>query len=125
MTAIWRVKARLSRLTSGLAGREMMTTAGLTMSADRAAAALLHKPRGIPCTTPRYKSACKSKPTPPTYRTTNWRDDNAALKQRGSLQIWFDPETVWLAEPGGKRGRPARFTDAAIQPRRLRRYPLA
>ena len=23
----------------------------------------------------------------------------AALKQRGSLQIWFDPETVWLAEP--------------------------
>ena len=40
---------------------------------------------------------------------------NAALKQRGSLQIWFDPETVWLAEPSGKRGRPATFTDAAIQ----------
>ena len=56
-----------------------------------------------------------SKPTPPTYRTTNWRDYNAALKQRGSLQIWFDPETVWLAEPSGKRGRPATFTDAAIQ----------
>lgn len=56
-----------------------------------------------------------SKPIPPTYRTTNWRACNAALKQRGSLQIWFDPETVWLAEPGGKRGRPATFTDAAIQ----------
>ena len=39
----------------------------------------------------------------------------ASLKQRGSLQIWFDPETVWLAEPSGKRGRPASFTDAAIQ----------
>ena len=38
-----------------------------------------------------------------------------SLKQRGSLQIWFDPETVWLAEPSGKRGRPARFSDAAIQ----------
>ena len=56
-----------------------------------------------------------SKPTPPTYRTTNWRAYNAALKQRGSLQIWFDPETVWLAEPSGKRGRSATFTDAAIQ----------
>ena len=56
-----------------------------------------------------------SKPAPPTYRTTNWRSYNAALKQRGSLLIWFDPETVWLAEPGGKRGRSATFTDAAIQ----------
>lgn len=37
------------------------------------------------------------------------------MKQRGSLQIWFDPETVWLAEPSGKQGRPATFTDAAIQ----------
>lgn len=56
-----------------------------------------------------------SKPAPPTYRTTNWRSYNAALKQRGSLLIWFDPETVWLAAPNGKRGRPATFTDAAIQ----------
>lgn len=56
-----------------------------------------------------------SKPTPPTYRTTNWRGYNAALKQRGSLLIWFDPETVWLAAPNGKRGRSATFTDAAIQ----------
>ena len=28
---------------------------------------------------------------------------------------WFDPETVWLAKPSGKRGRSATFTDAAIQ----------
>ena len=39
----------------------------------------------------------------------------AALKQRGSLLIWFDPETEWLAAPTGKRGRSATFTDAAIQ----------
>ena len=39
----------------------------------------------------------------------------AALKQRGALQIRFDPETVWLAGPRGKRGRSATFTDAAIQ----------
>ena len=29
--------------------------------------------------------------------------------------IWDDPGTVWLAEPSARRGRPAPFTDAAIQ----------
>ena len=77
--------------------------------------ALLHKSSGIPCVTPRCSSACVSKPVPPTYRTTNWRSYNAALKQRGSLHIWFDPATVWLAEPSGRRGRSTTFTDAAIQ----------
>jgi hypothetical protein len=56
-----------------------------------------------------------SKPVPPTYRTTNWRAYNAALKQRGSLLIWFDPEMEWIAAPSGRRGRPATFSDAAIQ----------
>lgn len=56
-----------------------------------------------------------SRPVPPTYRTTNWRAYNAALKQRGSLRIWFDPEMEWLAVPSGRRGRPATFSDAAIQ----------
>jgi hypothetical protein len=56
-----------------------------------------------------------SKPVPATYRTTNWRAYNAALKQRGSLLIWFDPEMEWLAAPSGRRGRPATFSDAAIQ----------
>jgi len=56
-----------------------------------------------------------SKPASPTDRTTNWRAYNAALKRRGSLVIWFDPETTWLAAPGGHRGRPATFSDAAIQ----------
>ena len=51
----------------------------------------------------------------PTNRTKNWRTYNAALKQRGSLQVWFDPESIWLAEPSRKRGRSATFTDAAIQ----------
>lgn len=56
-----------------------------------------------------------SKPTPPVYRTTNWRAYNGALRQRGSLLVWFDPETQWLALPTGKRGRQAVFSDAAIQ----------
>ena len=56
-----------------------------------------------------------SKPTPPTYRTTNWAAYNAALRQRGSLLVWFDPGTEWLAVPRGRRGRPTTFSDAAIQ----------
>ena len=56
-----------------------------------------------------------SRPKPPSYRTTNWRAYNAALAQRGSLLIWFDPETDWLATPTGKRGRQPTFSDAAIQ----------
>jgi hypothetical protein len=60
-------------------------------------------------------AACLSTPVPSTYRTTNWRAYSAALKQRGSLQIWFDPEMEWLAAPSGRRGPPATFSDAAIQ----------
>jgi len=44
-----------------------------------------------------------SRPKPPAYRTTNWHDYNAALARRGSLSIWFDPETQWLAAPTGTR----------------------
>ena len=55
------------------------------------------------------------KPASPAYRTTNWRSYNAALKRRGSLLIWFDPQMEWLAVPRGHRGRPATFSDAAIQ----------
>ena len=56
-----------------------------------------------------------SKPDPVTYRTTNWRSPNAALRQHGSLLVWFDSDTEWLAAPRGRRGRPQTFSDAAIQ----------
>ena len=36
-----------------------------------------------------------SKPTVPIYKATNWPSDNEALKRRGSLTIWFDPEMSW------------------------------
>ena len=38
------------------------------------------------------------KPFPTRYRTTNWSDYNAALRKRGSLSVWFDPEMVWHAD---------------------------
>ncbi len=33
-----------------------------------------------------------SRPIPPGYTTKNWPAYNEALKQRGSLTIWFDPD---------------------------------
>ena len=56
-----------------------------------------------------------SKPSPARYRTTNWSGYTAALRKRGSLLIWLDKDMTWLAGPDGKRGRPAMFSDAAIQ----------
>jgi hypothetical protein len=55
------------------------------------------------------------KPAPPKYRTTNWSEYNAALKQRGSLTVWFDPDMQWLSAPCGHPGRPAHFSDSAIE----------
>lgn len=55
------------------------------------------------------------KPAAPKYRTTNWSAYNAALKRRGSLEIWFDPGMQWLSAPSGRPGRPLRFSDSAIE----------
>ena len=56
-----------------------------------------------------------SRPNTPSYKTLNWPEYNKALKGRGSLTIWFDPDMTWAAEPTGKRGRQPVYTDAAVQ----------
>ncbi len=56
-----------------------------------------------------------SKPSPARYRTTNWSSFTASLCRRGSLLIWLDKDMTWLAPPDGSPGRPAVFSDAAIQ----------
>jgi hypothetical protein len=48
-----------------------------------------------------------SRPNIPTYKTLNWPAYEKALKRRGSLTMWFDPEMLWAAQPTGKRGRPS------------------
>ena len=53
------------------------------------------------------------RPTPPACKTRNWPVDNAALKRRGSLTIWFDPAMIWEAAPTVKRGRQLDYSDAA------------
>ena len=52
---------------------------------------------------------------PTKYKTTNWSSYNEALKRRGSLTVWFDPEMTWRPPPTGKRGRQPCYSDAAIQ----------
>ncbi|EJQ7927579.1 IS5 family transposase [Pseudomonas aeruginosa] len=51
----------------------------------------------------------------PRYRTTNWKQYNAALKARGSLTVWLDKRMCWFATASGKPARTPRFSDAAIQ----------
>ncbi|MBW3243757.1 IS5 family transposase [Epibacterium sp. DP7N7-1] len=53
--------------------------------------------------------------SPTKYQTKNWPSYNTALKQRGSLSIWFDPEMTWEPPPSGKRGGQQDYSDAAIQ----------
>ena len=56
-----------------------------------------------------------TRPAPTRYRTLNWRSYDAALRERGSLTVWFDPAMDWYAEPSGRRGGQAVYSDAAIQ----------
>ena len=59
--------------------------------------------------------AVMPKSASPKYPTTNRTEHNAALKQRGSLDVWFDPDTVLLSALCGPPRRPARFSDNAIE----------
>lgn len=56
-----------------------------------------------------------SRPNALSYKTLNWPEYNKALKRRGSLTVWFDPDMRWAAQPTGKRGRQPVYSDAAIQ----------
>lgn len=46
-----------------------------------------------------------SQPRKSRYRTTNWKQYNAALKARGSLTVWLNKDMCWFATASGKRGR--------------------
>jgi hypothetical protein len=49
------------------------------------------------------------------YRTTNWKEYNAALKASGSLLIWLDKDMRWHGSASGKRGRSPAYSETAIQ----------
>lgn len=56
-----------------------------------------------------------NKPLLQKFKTTNWREYNAALKSRGAIDIWFDPQMKWEGSLTGKRGRSPGFSNEAIQ----------
>ena len=49
-------------------------------------------------------------------RVTNWPEYDAALRQRGSLTVWFSEEAIaaWRAEPRTTRGGQPRYSAVAI-----------
>ncbi|GIU08832.1 hypothetical protein TUM4636_13980 [Shewanella glacialipiscicola] len=57
----------------------------------------------------------------PRYKTTNWKQYNQALINRGSLTFWIDEDAIakWKAKvEQPKKGRPQVFSDLAITARR-------
>ncbi len=51
------------------------------------------------------------------YRVENWAAYDVALRRRGDLTIWVTPEAIaaWTPPVTGRRGRPARYSDVAIE----------
>ena len=65
--------------------------------------------------TPAWSLCGMSRPHISTDNTRNRRACNKALKRRGSLTVWFDPDMAWAAKPTGKRGRQPVCSAAAVQ----------
>jgi hypothetical protein len=51
------------------------------------------------------------------HRVTNWRDYDAALRNRGSLTVWFSEEALagWKAQPRTTPGGQRHYSDLAIE----------
>jgi len=51
------------------------------------------------------------------HRVTNWAEYDAALRQRGSLTVWFSEEAIaaWPAEPRTTRGGQPHYSVVAIR----------
>jgi len=51
------------------------------------------------------------------HRVTNWRDYDAALRNRGSLTVWFSEEALagWRAQPRKTPGGQAHYSSLAIE----------
>ena len=51
------------------------------------------------------------------YRVTNWAEYDRSLRNRGDITIWFSDEAIreWAPKHKGKRGRPQKYSDLAIE----------
>jgi transposase len=51
------------------------------------------------------------------YRIDNWREYDAALRERGSLTVWVTAAAIaaWAPAKSGRRGRPHVYSDLAVE----------
>jgi hypothetical protein len=51
------------------------------------------------------------------YRVKNWRDYDAALRQRGDLTVWVTPAAMaaWTPPRNDRRGRPQKYSEIAVE----------
>src|SRR5215203_1780829 len=66
---------------------------------------------------PHKANAARRHPIPrPKRRVTNWSEYNEALRQRGSLTVWFTDEAIaaWKAAPRTTPGGQPHYSDLAI-----------
>ena len=59
------------------------------------------------------KAACRRHIPKQRHRVTNWAEYDAALRQRGSLTVWFTDAAIaaWRAEPRTTRGGQPIYSD--------------
>ena len=62
-------------------------------------------------------AACRHHITRAKRRVTNWAEYDAALRQRGSLTVWFGEEAIagWKASPRTTREGQPLVSNMAIQ----------
>ena len=62
-------------------------------------------------------TACRHHIPRAKRRVTNWAEYDAALRQRGSLTVWFSEEAIagWKASPRTARGGQPLFSNMAMQ----------
>src|SRR6185503_10580957 len=64
----------------------------------------------------KYNADCRHHIPRPKRRVTNWSAYNEALRQRGSLTVWFTDEAIaaWKAVPRTTPGGQPHYSDLAI-----------
>lgn len=67
----------------------------------------------------KHNDKCRHKFKKATYKVRNWAEYNDALKKRGDITVWFTEAAIqsWIPENTGKKGRPQKYSNLAIETR--------
>ena len=65
----------------------------------------------------KMNESCRHEIPRARYRVENWAAYDTALRRRGDLTLWVTPEAIaaWTPPATGRRGRPSRYSDLAIE----------